>query len=89
MGFDINIDVEFDEKEFRNTMIDQIEEHARDWLETEAGNGHIECDCGARSFDVETWTNADGRIEAAGVCRECNERTDIEFDTAELDSLRK
>lgn len=88
MGFEIDVEWNFDEKEFRNMVVDHVEDAVREWLESEAGDGRIECDCGSRSFDVETWTNTQGRIEAAGICRECNERLDIKVDASELEALR-
>lgn len=88
MGIDINIDIDFDEDEFRAAFADQAEEMFREWVENEAGDCHIECDCGSRSFDVETWTTANNALEGAAVCRECNERIPVELDTSDLDALR-
>lgn len=82
MGFEI------DEDEFNAGVADAVEEIVQEWIETELGNGNIECDCGSRSFDVSTWKNSSGKIEAAGVCRECNERTEFDVDMSEIDALR-
>ena len=87
MVFDI--DIEINEDELQNAIINQMDELVEEWLENEAGNGHWECDCGSDFFDVKSWRNADGELKAAAVCRECNERMDIEVDMTELEKLRK
>lgn len=78
----------FDEDDLREAILDEAEKLAREWIEEEAGDGHFECDCGSTSFDIETWTNPAGGIEAAGVCRECNTRVDIEVDDSDIEELR-
>lgn len=88
MGVEFNINVEFDEKEIQNAIADHAEELVQEWLESEARDGSFECECGSISFDIETWENANNDIRAAGICRECNDRMEIDVDTSELDELR-
>lgn len=89
MGIDFNVDIELDEDSFRNTIADVAEEAFIEYVETEAGNGDLECEnCSARAFDVETWKNANGGFEGAAVCRECNGRMNLEIDTSDIDALR-
>jgi len=85
---DINIDVNIDEDEIRNAVVDKAEQEFRKAVENDISNGKIVCDCGSRSFDVETWKVPNGAIEGAAVCRSCNERLPVEIDTEELDNLR-
>lgn len=88
MGIEFDIDVEIDEEGLQNEIADRFDELVKEWLESEAGEGHYECDCGSYSFDVETWENASGDIRAATVCRECNNRMEIEVDMSDIDQLR-
>lgn len=88
MGFDIDLDISMDRGDIEEAVADEAENLAREWIETEAGDGQIKCDCGTRSFDIETWKNASGEIRAAGICRECNERTEFDVDMSDLDGLR-
>lgn len=84
MGVEFN----FDEDEFRNAIADHVEERFIDYVETEVGNGDLECDCGSRSFDVETWNTGNGAYEGAAVCRDCNDRIALDIDTSDIDDLR-
>lgn len=88
MGFDIDINIELDEDDFRETVADTAEEAFREWIETEVRDGHIECDCGSTSFDTETWYNGNNELQGAAVCRDCNERINLDIDTSEIDDLR-
>lgn len=88
MGIEFSVDIDIDKGEFQAAVADQLDEHVSEWLETDARDGAFECDCGSSSFDIETWNESKGEIKAAGVCRECNERMNIEVDTSEIDDLR-
>lgn len=85
---DFNVEVDFDESEFKAAVADQIEEMFREHLETEVRRGHIECECGSDSFDIETWYDAADQLQGAAVCRECNERIELDIDTSDIDDLR-
>lgn len=82
----MDIEMDFDEDDFRNAIKDEIEAAFIEYVETEMGSGDLECDCGARSFDVETWEN-NGRYEGAAICRDCNERIELDIDTSDIDDL--
>jgi hypothetical protein len=84
MGIEFN----FDEDEFRNTIADAVEEMFIEYVENEAGNGDLECECGSGTFDVETWKNSNGGYEGAAICRDCNERLTLNIDTSDTDDLR-
>jgi transcription elongation factor Elf1 len=85
---DINIDMNIDEDEFKQAIAEQMDEVVKDYLETKAQKGHFECpSCGNEVFDIETW-ETQGDIRAAGVCRECNERTPIDVDMSDIDALK-
>lgn len=88
MGSGFNIEDDFDEDVFRESIADRIGDMFRAWVEREAGAGRIICDCGSRSFDVETWKTANGELAGAAVCRVCNDRVDIDIDTSDLNDLR-
>ena len=88
MGFDIDIEIEFDEDDFRDAVADQAEEIFQEWIETEVGDGHIECNCGSTSFDTETWYNGNNDLQGAAVCRECDERIELDIDTSEIEDIR-
>lgn len=80
--------IDFDEDAFRNKIADRVEEMFIDYVENQAGDGEIECDCGSRSFDVETWKTGSGGYEGAAICRECNQRINLDIDTSDIDDIR-
>lgn len=84
MGIDFN----FDEDEFRNAIADKVEAAFIEYVETEVGNGELECDCGSTTFDVETWQNGNSGYEGAAICRECDERIALDLDTSDIDDIR-
>lgn len=86
-NMEIDVEVDFDEDEFREAFAEHAKEQFKEWIEGNAGNGGIECDCGSRSFDVETWWGPNDEIKAAGVCVSCNERVEIDVDTSDLDNI--
>jgi len=87
MGFDV--DINLDEDEFQNAIADQMDELVEEWLESEAGEGHFECDCGSDFFDIKPWRDAAGALKASAVCRECNERMEIDVDMSEIEKIRR
>jgi len=83
--FDIDVDVD----EIKEKMIDAVEEQFIEHVENELGDGGFECEnCEARSFDVETWQTSSGDYGIGAVCRECNERLNVDIDTSKLDEMR-
>jgi peptide subunit release factor 1 (eRF1) len=84
----MDIEFNFDEDEFRNAIADEVESMFIEYVETEVERGNIECDCGSWSFDVETWKNSNDEYEGAAICRDCNERIELEIDTSDIDALR-
>lgn len=84
---EINIDTNFDVDEIMDSIVDEIEESFREYVEKEVEKGHIECECGSNEFDIETWLRNDD-LAGAAVCRGCEERIEIDFDTSDLDKLR-
>lgn len=86
MSFDINID--WDEDEFTKAVADHAEAAFLEYVENEVEDGHINCDCGSQSFDIQTWEKPNGEIKGAAVCRECNDRIPVEVDLSDLEELR-
>jgi hypothetical protein len=80
--------MEIDTDEFRKAMADSLVDLTKEYLETEARENHFECDCGSTTFDIEAWEDTAGDIQAAGVCRECNERLEIDVDMSDINALR-
>lgn len=88
MGIEFNVDVDIAEDSIKEAFADAAEDAFREYVETEVGEGNLQCDCGSRSFDVETWSSGSGRIEGAAICRDCNDRIELDIDTSDLDELR-
>lgn len=84
MGIEFN----FDEDEFKKAFADAAETAFIEYINNEIGERELECDCGSRSFDVETWKNNNNEYEGAAICRNCNERIRLEIDTSDIDELR-
>lgn len=85
---DINLDMNIDKDEFKRAIAEQMDEVVKEYLETKAQEGHFECpNCGNEVFDIEAW-EAQDTIRAAGVCRNCNERTPIDVDMSDIDALK-
>jgi transcription elongation factor Elf1 len=78
----------FDEDELMEAIVDDILEVTKEHLQTEAQKGVFECpECESTEFDIKAYVD-DGEIHGAGVCIECNTRSELNIDTSQIDGLR-
>jgi hypothetical protein len=76
---EMSIDIDFDERELLDVLADNYA--------AELQQGVIECpaeDCDSDVFDTEIWTTQSGGFEGAAVCRQCNERTELDLDDSQV-----
>ena len=81
---EFNIDVDFDGDELKEALTEKYAAQIE-----QAG---VDCKtkgCESESFDAEMWTTDSGGFEGAVVCRECNERFELDLEDSQAqDALR-
>lgn len=85
----MGIDTNFDTDKIMNSIVDEIEKIFIQHVEEQIENGSLDCECGSQEFDVEVWQSSNDSFEGAAICRDCNDRAELDIDTSEIDSLRR
>ena len=79
MGIDIDIDVDFDRDSLLRAIADNYEKQIE--------RGAIDCPnegCPGTAFDAELWIADSGGLEGAAICRDCNDRIDLNIDDSDV-----
>ncbi len=83
MGIDIDPD------SLKEKIADAAEGIVIDHIEEQMENGSVQCpNCKSRSFDAATWKRRSGEYDGSAVCRDCNERVELDIDMSNFNKHR-
>ncbi|TQQ83611.1 hypothetical protein EGH24_02125 [Halonotius terrestris] len=81
--------IDLDPDSLKEKIADAAEDMAVDHIEEQIESGAVECpNCESRSFDAATWKSGSGEYDGSAVCRECNERVELDIDMSNFNKHR-